>query len=79
MKKIKKIEPQTQTRVVYLEDGMSLADVLSKIMADGVTDLSTVRYSHDYVGCCGGHCEGEYCYCPSSYTDMGFRYEVKVK
>lgn len=75
---MKKKKETTQKRVVYLEDGMSLSDVLAKVMADGVTDLSTVKYDHDYEGCCGGHPEGEYCYCNPSYSEMRFVYEVKT-
>lgn len=78
MKTNKKTEPKVETRVVYLNEGTSLAAVLRQVLTDGVTDLSTVKYDHDYVGCCGGHGEGEYCYCPSSYADMRFEYEVKV-
>ena len=78
MKNKKNGESKVEQRAVYLESGMSLADVLAKVMADGVTDLSTVKYYGDFVGCCGGHAEGEYCYCPSSYTDIRFEYEVKV-
>ena len=77
MKKSKKTESKTQTRAVYLNEGMSLADVLKQILADGVTDLSAVKYDHDYQGC-GGHSDGEYCYCPPSYSDMKFVYEVKT-
>ncbi len=77
MKKIKKNESKTQTRAVYLEDSITLAEVLQRVLADGVTDLSTVKYDHNYQGC-GGHPEGEYCYCPPSYSDMRFVYEVKT-
>ena len=75
MRKTKKNEPKVQTRTVYLCEGMSLADVLKQVLADGVTDLSTVRYDHDYDGGC---CNNEYCYCDSSYRDMRFRFEVKT-
>jgi hypothetical protein len=76
MARTKKTKPQI--KVVYLESGTSLSDVLERVKADGITDLSCVKYDHDYIGCCGGHSEGEYCYCPSSYADMRFEYEVKT-
>lgn len=78
MKRTKKNEPQVEHRAVYLNEGMSLADLLAQVLAAGVTDLSTVKYDHDYEGC-GGHPEGEYCYCPSSYSEMRFEYTVKIK
>jgi len=77
MKKNKKTkEPKVETRAVYLTEGMSLADLLKKVLADGVTDLSTVTYDHEYEGGC--RCNGEYCYCESAYRDMRFKYEVKT-
>ena len=57
---------------------MTLADVIERLKADGVTDLTKVNYDHSYVGCCADHGDG-YCYCPSSYNDMRFEYEVEVK
>ena len=78
MKKTKKvIEEQTKptSGVIYLEEGTTLAEVLAQVMAVGVTDFSKVRFDHDYVGC-NGHPEGEYCYCPSSYTDERFSWEI---
>jgi len=77
MKKNKKTEPVVQTRTVCLHEGMSLADVLKQVLADGITDLSKVTYDHDYVGCQCDHGDS-YCYCESSYTDMRFKYEVKT-
>jgi hypothetical protein len=77
MKKTKKSE-SVERRAVYLTEGMSLADLLAQVAAVGVTDLSTVKYDHDYEGC-GGHPEGEYCYCPPSYSEMRFEYSVRVK
>jgi hypothetical protein len=70
---------KTQTKVVYLEEGTSIADVLKQAMADGVTDLSAIRYAHEYGNSCCGHADGEYCYCSQSYNDMRFEYEVEVK
>jgi len=78
MKKTKKNEPRVETRAVYLTEGMTLTDLLAQVAAAGVTDLSTVRYDHDYIGCNGDH-DGGYCYCPSSYGDMRFEYTVRVK
>jgi hypothetical protein len=78
MRKTKKSEPKTQTRAIHLYEGMSLADLLKQVVADGITDLSTVKYDHDYEGCCGGHPEGEYCYCSPSYSEMRFCYQVKA-
>lgn len=78
MKQIKKIqELKVQHKAVYLNDGMSLADVLKQVLADGVTDLSTVKYDQDYVGCQCDHGDS-YCYCATTYTDMRFNYEVKT-
>ena len=79
MKYIKKNKPQDEHRAVYLSEGMSLADLLAQVLASGVTDLSTVKYDHNYEGCCGGHPEGEYCYCPPSYSEMRFEYTVRIK
>ena len=77
MKKTKKIIEQTKptSGVIYLSEGTTLAEVLAQVMAAGVTDLHNVRFDHDFVGC-NGHPEGEYCYCPSSYTDERFTWEI---
>ncbi len=75
MARTKKTKPQI--KVVYLESGMSLSDVLERVKADGITDLSCVKYDHDYIGCQCDHGDN-YCYCPSSYADMRFEYEVKT-
>ncbi len=77
MKKTKTKEPEKPTKgAIYLEEGMTLAQLIKQLMDAGVTDFSKVKYDHDYVGCCGGHGEGEYCYCPSSYTDIRFDWEA---
>lgn len=72
-KKIQKVE--TKTVVVYLEESMTLADVIKKLVEQGVTDLSKVTYDHEYVGCQCDHGDN-YCYCDGSYRDMRFRGEV---
>lgn len=77
MKKQKKIEPKVQHKAMHLYEGASLADIIKQVMADGVTDLSSVKYDHNYQGGC--HCNEEYCYCEPSYTEMRFCYTVEVK
>jgi hypothetical protein len=77
MKKTKKNESVEQ-RALYLYEGMSLADLLAQVAEAGVTDLSTVKYSHDYEGC-GCHHDDGHCYCPPSYSEMRFEYSVRVK
>lgn len=71
----KKEEIKTKKGAVYLESGMTLATVLSTLLAEGVTDFSKVRYDCDYVGCSCDHGDG-YCYCPSSYDDIRFDWET---
>jgi hypothetical protein len=79
MKK-KKIEKQTDVRqgAVYLNYGMTLADVFTELVKNGVTDFSKVKYECNevYTGCQGG-CDG-YCYCPSrtTYEDIRFDWEI---
>ena len=79
MKK-KKIEKQTEVRqgALYLNDGMTLADVITELVKNGVTDFSKVKYNCNevYTGCDGG-CEG-YCYCPSrtTYEDVRLDWEI---
>ena len=73
MKK-KEIKPPT-SGTIYLDEGDTLASIMSQLMAVGVTDLSKVKFDRDYVGCQCDHGDS-YCYCPSSYTDMRFRWEA---
>ena len=74
MKK-KKEEVKLNSGCLYLEEGMTLTDVISKMLAAGVTDFSKVVYDHDYVGCQCDHGDS-YCYCDSSYRDIRFNWEA---
>lgn len=80
MKK-KKIEKQTEVRqgAVYLNDGMTFADVIAELVKNGVTDFSKVKYNCNevYTGC-DGCCCGDYCYCSSktTYEDVRFDWEI---
>jgi hypothetical protein len=60
--------------VIYLDQGHTVADILTMLREQGASesDYNNIKIKMDYVGCCGGHGEGEYCYCPSSYTDIRF-------
>lgn len=76
MKKKKIIEQSKPTSgVLYLEPGMSLADLINQALLVGATDFTKIRFDHDYVGCNADHGDG-YCYCPSSYTDERFNWEI---
>lgn len=71
MRKYKKIE------TVTIDDGNSLASLIAEVQRKGITekDFDKVKVKMDYVGCCG-HPDGEYCYCPSSYTDIRFEWSL---
>ena len=74
MKK-KKEEVKLNHGSIYMETGMTLADVISQTLAAGVTDFSKVVYDRDYVSCQCDHGDS-YCYCDSSYRDIRFDWEA---
>lgn len=72
MKKLKPIAKKVKKPVIlaYLDESLSLQNVIDKAMAAGVTDFKRIRFNHTYAGCI---CQGDgYCYCDGSYTDERF-------
>jgi hypothetical protein len=69
----------SKTKTIYLYRGDSLSDILEKLKAEGIKreDYSKVILEMKTVSCCGGHEEGEYCYCPDSYDDIRFEWKDK--
>lgn len=74
-KKKEKVQTKPTSGAIYLNEGVTLAELIKQAEALGITDFSKVRYDHDYVGCHADHGDG-YCYCPSSYADMRFDWEI---
>lgn len=75
--KIKKTKP-LKKGAVYLNYGMTLADVLTQLAEAGVTDFSKVRYDFESVS---GGCtcnSDDYCYCDyeTTYKDIRFNWEI---
>ncbi len=54
---------------IAIDDGMTIKDLLDQLAANGVTDLSKVKLKMEYGGCSCSR-DSDYCYCPSSYTDI---------
>ena len=70
-----KEQPSIKRGSVYLETGMTLTEIIGRLKEAGVKDFSKVTYDHEYIGCQCDHGDG-YCYCPSTYTDMRFDWEI---
>ena len=70
------MKPYRHVDNISLSDNYSLQGLLDQLKDKGVTDLTQVKIKMDYQSCCGGHGDGEYCYCPTTYSDIRLEWEI---
>jgi len=57
-------------------NSITLESIIEQLNSRGITDFSRVTFEKEYVRC-QGHPEGEYCYCPPTWTDIRLQWEFK--